>query len=918
MAVSIDTIDFIVDVDVSAYGPPNFSDYGLHDGHFRWCYGDSFTPPGGAAKGGILSGMDSIETAVDISETGGFFTDSSFSCSIQNSLNFENLIAAYGVRFVGLPLVVSFFDGTTETTIWTGRVSAWSTGETEINISASVDALVPSGDLQNSVIDAERFPGADADVFGASVPVVFGDVEYSPTVLLNKDGRFLAGPFYLNVDNDYWTGTVPPGHFCIKTQTMTLTQMAEISVATNPAIVFVNGDAAPTRTYRIVGEQFIWPYSVWMIAGTLDATGHNWDGAANSNTSPWFYDIVDVESASKASEYAQYGFGPYAEKDSMSFYDSVMKQYTRSIGIVKDVSTTGDVSYYAKPRSDYTENPLTFTAQPFDKIGMNNGFLFSWRKAPATTGPFATIDPPTAGAYSDIYDRDQSTSADFSFAYSADIFGWPVDVMMTAYGLDSSLFKKGSRAFVCVDFHSLSGNYVVGRYLNIVARHNGVEVGVVQTLYEYEPAINMPMQNIPREFYAGAYSGYDNFEKIINGDSGFTYYEIPQYLIDGINDGLYTEIDLHITYRAYCTETYNGSTYDYADTYHVNGISIVSSIGEIERGATPYISTEGETVGDDGTTKTNSMQNAVLHIVEDYAGSSATVPSTGAGALHVGRTITEPIKVQDCLDSLLKQAFAVGYIGKTGVITVKGWLDSIGSSPVVAFNEDNIIRNSISQWTTTPTNRVYNSFSCAYDYDYETDKYRSSMAINNPAGTFPAITGAWDKFVSGIGSGSDATAYAEAAEAWEYCRAGFSESGALRAYSKSNGELSWFTDPSWLGTPVAKTDLSAWYFIKTCAYWLSTPRREAKFRVSLEYIGLNILDYCTFKDYIVTNDEVYSGWITSLSIDREGITVGMSMDRKIAMDESIRERGIQTIEDVRYRERGVQVTEDNSILETGR
>jgi hypothetical protein len=88
--------------------------------------------------------------------------------------------------------------------------------------------------------------------------------------------------------------------------------------------------------------------------------------------------------------------------------------------------------------------------------------------------------------------------------------------------------------------------------------------------------------------------------------------------------------------------------------------------------------------------------------------------------------------------------------------------------------------------------------------------------------------------------------------------------------------------------------------------------------VSLEYIGLNILDYCTFKDYIVTNDEVYSGWITSLSIDREGITVGMSMDRKIAMDESIRERGIQTIEDVRYRERGVQVTEDNSILETGR
>jgi len=921
MANTTQVIDFIVDIDARAYSPNDAPSYGLKDGHFRWCYGNSFTASiSGPVVGGILSGMDSIESSVDISETGGFFTDSSFSCAIQNSLNFENLLDSYAIRFVGLPIVVSYYniESNVERTLWTGQVSAWSTGETEINISASVEALVPSGDLQNSIIDAERFPAADADVFGTVVPAVFGDVEYSPAVLLNKAGAFISGPFFFDASNAYWSTTVPPGHFVIKTQPMTLAQYGLLTSATNPSIVFVNGYGSPTRTYRIVGYEGILPaiYANLLIAGTIDATGHNWDGSANSNTSPWFYNIADVESSSKASDYAQYGFGPYAEADSMSFYDSGLKQYTRSIGIVKDISATGDVSYYAKPRSDYTDNPLTFTAQRFDKEGMNNGFMFSWRPTTNGSGSFTTIDPPTTGTYEDIYDRDQSTEATFDIAFH-DPSPRAIDVMLTAYGLDASLFKKGSRAFICFDFYNTSGNNVTGKYVNIVAKHNGVEVGVFQTVTAIDFPLATPIQYVPREFYSSSYTGYDNFEKLINAEYGHNYYEIPEYLIDAIVDGLYTEIDLYVTYLANAPYTHGGGC-DISDTYHVNGISIVSSIGEIERGATPYISTEGETVGDDGTTKTNSMQNAVLHIVEDYAGSTATVPTTGVGTLHVGRTITEPIKVQDCLDSLLKQAFAVGRINRLGQIDVASWLDAQGTTPVVAFTVDNIIRDSISQWTTTPTNRTYNSFLCAYDYDFETDKYRSTMAINNPSGTFPAITGAWDKYVSGIGSGSDTAAYAEALDAWGYCSSGYEETGALRAYSKSNAKLSWFSDPSWLGTPVDKIDLSAWYFLKKCAYWLSAPRREAKFRVSLDYVNqIDILDYCTFQDYIVTNNDVYYGWITSLSIDREGITVGMSMDRRIPMKDSIRERGVPTVADDVYTETGIQTIEEDIITESG-
>lgn len=154
------------------------------------------------------------------------------------------------------------------------------------------------------------------------------------------------------------------------------------------------------------------------------------------------------------------------------------------------------------------------------------------------------------------------------------------------------------------------------------------------------------------------------------------------------------------------------------------------------------------------------------------------------------------------------------------------------------------------------------------------------MSILKPNAPLPAITEAWDAVVSGIGTGSDATAYAEALEAHGLVESGYNQTRQLRAYPTSGSELSWFVDPSWVtGGTIAKTDLSAWKYLKRCAYWLSTPRREVKFRVPLTYASVELLNYCSFADPVYTQGNILKGWITSISIDLDGIDLTMSMDR---------------------------------------
>ena len=52
----------------------------------------------------------------------------------------------------------------------------------------------------------------------------------------------------------------------------------------------------------------------------------------------------------------------------------------------------------------------------------------------------------------------------------------------------------------------------------------------------------------------------------------------------------------------------------------------------------------------------------------------------------------------------------------------------------------------------------------------------------------------------------------------------------------------------------------------------------------LTFLGVELLDYCSFTDAIFTSGEVYYGWVTSLRITTEDIELTMSMERKSLSD----------------------------------
>jgi hypothetical protein len=348
----------------------------------------------------------------------------------------------------------------------------------------------------------------------------------------------------------------------------------------------------------------------------------------------------------------------------------------------------------------------------------------------------------------------------------------------------------------------------------------------------------------------------------------------------------------------------------FVDDLKITGIGLVAGVDTIAKDSIVYISTEGETVGNSGIDHTNNTVNAINHLVNDYAGLSPTIATNG-NEDHIGRTIVESQSLQELLEALCKQSFRCGFVGRSGIWNFIDWLlyAETGSETAFDFNSMNIVKDSISSFVTTPSSKIYNSFSCAYDFNYATDKYDKNMAILKPNVALPAITEAWDGYVSGIGTGSDATAYAEAQEAHLLVESGYNQTKQLRAYPSSESELSWFVDPSWVtGGTIAKTALHAWKYLKRCAYWLSAPRREVKFRVPLTYASIELLNYCSFSDPVYTQGEVLNGWITSISIDLEGIDLTMSMDR-VADGNIIIETGSATTEIV---ETGAQ---PNDIVE---
>lgn len=878
-------IEVYVRIDASEYTTYTQESLGLNQGIFRWRLGNI---PGWISgyTAGILTEVGDINRSVDISETGGLSTDGSFSCTIKNTDGFQAVLKSYGIKFIGLPVDVKISEykdlQIITKTVFTGFVLAWSVSDIDINISANVDSIIPTKDLQNTVVDLDTWPNAPEDSIGLPYPVVFGDVEYSPLINATELRNIKCGPFPLDItSDDYYTNGTYRLHIYDD-------YFDGFNCEVGDLISFCSGPNAPTKKYSIVGKG----YNYIVIKGLLvDYSSHTWapPWEATPFVVAWWYNIENNQGELIASK-NELIEDSFSTNDTLSAYSS--DQYINLYGIAKgqtngiiEISTDG---YAISSGALSTSSTISLVKS------LDNGFNISI----IGSDPI-TLDPP----YDPIWDYDWTGNYDgfYNRSYEGGVSFERLNAYKDTTVQMNRIFSvdipdTDSDILLSVDFwapevqHHFMKSMTINAWTKSATNLEYSSVAIPEDTVQIIGKQLAPFSYYTRDTVSLKTS--DDSYLLADDDNYNSCFLFPKELYKGIKSGAIEFISIGLKIRT----TLSG----YPDpTIIIKGACWIYDT-TTQDAPNYYIATEGESLNNDLTTHCNTISTALEHMAVDYAGlpNINTVGATFAN--HVGRTLTEQITVSDAISSICKQAFVAGYINGNGTPSFKSWLESSGDTPAYAFTSRNIIRDSISGWSTTSLSNCYNSFDIKYDLDYETGAYRYKMGIKSPQTDFPLATEAWDGLVYGIGTGSDTTAYAEAQEAHSFVEDGYDETGIIKAMPSEMGELSWYVDPSWVGTPVAKTDLSAWKYLKNCAWWLSAPRKEVTFRIPLTFLGIELLDYCSFTDTIFTSGEVYYGWVTSLRISTEDIEIKMSMERPVTT--------------IRYNETG---SADTTIDETG-
>jgi hypothetical protein len=166
----------------------------------------------------------------------------------------------------------------------------------------------------------------------------------------------------------------------------------------------------------------------------------------------------------------------------------------------------------------------------------------------------------------------------------------------------------------------------------------------------------------------------------------------------------------------------------------------------------------GETVNNDGVTKTNNVYTAFRHILEYYDGIPSALIDYGnlystrgnvdvvapEGTLwHVGRTLTERKNSIEYLSELCAHTF-VGMFGtRTGKRGLKSFQNLAAEpDPTVVYDASLILNQSIESYEKSDISQLFNNFLINYSYDPALQTFTRSFFVANTSifSTFPSDT----------------------------------------------------------------------------------------------------------------------------------------------------------------------------------
>ncbi len=289
---------------------------------------------------------------------------------------------------------------------------------------------------------------------------------------------------------------------------------------------------------------------------------------------------------------------------------------------------------------------------------------------------------------------------------------------------------------------------------------------VTHTTYQQNnPGATVPINNLlPKDYYVAGGDDNDETDRFFlasyNGDdNGNAFTEIDLKKILSLIKSRIAQPTILVDVL-FIGEDLAGSTPYWNTTDTILPTSLVDlnlKIKQIGFVAQKQISTankalfaevQGESVGNDGATETNSVHAAIRHILEDYDGIPAALidygnlaTTRGASAAHpwyVGRQLTDRKNSLDYLQELCHQAFVGYFISRTGKHSFSAWREN--TTTAIVHDESIINRGSISNWQKTDMSSLFNDFKLDYNRNPGLNKLDRSLIVTHVDDMDPGVT----------------------------------------------------------------------------------------------------------------------------------------------------------------------------------
>jgi hypothetical protein len=283
-----------------------------------------------------------------------------------------------------------------------------------------------------------------------------------------------------------------------------------------------------------------------------------------------------------------------------------------------------------------------------------------------------------------------------------------------------------------------------------------------------------------------------------------------------------------------------------------------------------------------GANETNSVYEAVRHILENYDGISSGDIDYGNMAAersdwHIGRQLTDRKSSLDYLKELCRQAWFCIVPKRNGDRLITAWRENENFA-AISNAEDDVLRDSIKKFSKTDASKVYNDFHLKYSWNPGTQEYdRGLIVTHTDEASFPA-QGAdgdgdgiddWKTYVGGLNDDS----YADAKELWEAAHDSYDRIEQVQRLPDSHGKLDWFIDILIFNPDADFThqgvNSSAYRSLIHYVEWTTRQKDTVEYRLPINstWITLELLSAVTFNDVQFTNDSDREGWVTMVKID---------------------------------------------------